>query len=227
MAMPPLPPADQEERDRVLAYLRAHPTLLDQHPDILADLVIPHGAGPKAASLIERQVQVLRERNLRLEGTLDELLRHARQNEALLDKTHELALTLLRIPDLKTRLGQLVEAMVRHFHADMVRLAMPAAHPALQHTHLDPLCLVLEEWPGPPATGEPRCGPLEAALAGWMFRAPHPPPASAALIPLPKGTGVLLIGSQDPHRFHLHMGTAVLRRLGDLAGAALEADSLS
>ena len=58
--MPIHPPTEQEERDRVLAYLRSHPDLLDRHPDLLADLIIPHGAG--SASLIERQVQVLRER---------------------------------------------------------------------------------------------------------------------------------------------------------------------
>jgi len=39
---------------------------------------------------------------------------------------------------------------------------------------------------------------------------------------------VLFIGSHDPHRFHRHMGTDVLRRLGDLAGAALqEVDALA
>jgi len=49
-------------------------------------------------------------------------------------------------------------------------------------------------------------------------------PASAALIPFPQQGGVLVIGSLDPQRFHAHMGTAVLRRLGDLAGAALRMD---
>ena len=100
--MPTTPPTEQEERDQVLAYLRSHPDLLDRYPELLADLIIPHGAG--LGSLIERQVQVLRERNLRLEGTLDELLRHARQNEALLDKVHELALALLCSTDLSARI---------------------------------------------------------------------------------------------------------------------------
>lgn len=218
--MPTTPPTEQEERDQVLAYLRSHPDLLDRYPELLADLIIPHGAG--LASLIERQVQVLRERNLRLEGTLDELLRHARQNEALLDKVHELALALLCSTDLSARIEALVHALVRHFHAEMVRLVLPAQHPAARLERAEPLCLALEDWPGPPAEGEPRCGPLDPALAGWLFPAPDGAPASAALIPLPGNLGVLLIGSHDPHRFHRHMGTAVLRRLGDLAGAALE-----
>jgi uncharacterized protein YigA (DUF484 family) len=215
-----LPPPEQEERDHVLAYLRRHPDLLDRHPELLADLAIPHGAG--SASLIERQVQVLRERNLRLEGTLDELLRHARQNEALLDKIHELALGLLRNADLDTRIECLVHGLVRDFHAETVRLVLSVQHPVTLRARDQPLCLALEDWPGPPAQGEPRCGPLDPELTDWMFPAPHAPPASTALIPLPKNLGVLLIGSQDPQRFHRHMGTAVLRRLGDLAGAALE-----
>ncbi|HET7687835.1 MAG TPA: DUF484 family protein [Candidatus Macondimonas sp.] len=224
--MPTHPPTEQEERDRVLAYLRSHPDLLDRHPELLADLIIPHGAG--SASLIERQVQVLRERNLRLEGTLDELLRHARQNEALLDKVHELALALLRSTDLSVRIEVLVHGLVRHFHAETVRLVLPRQHPAARCERAEPLCLTLEDWPGPPVEGEPCCGPLDPALAGWLFPAPDGAPASAALIALPGHAGVLFIGSHDPHRFHRHMGTDVLRRLGDLAGAALqEVDALA
>ncbi|HMM46159.1 MAG TPA: DUF484 family protein [Candidatus Macondimonas sp.] len=219
-----LPPRDPEERERVLAYLRSHPDLLDQHPEILADLAIPHGTGLGAASLIERQVQILRDRNLRLEGTLDELLRHARQNEALLDKTHELALTLLRATEVGTRVRGLVDALLRHFHADMVRVVLPAGHPALHCDGHATLCLTLDAWPAPRLDGEPRCGALEPALGAWLFPSPHPLPASAALIPLPQNGGVLVIGSLDPQRFHAHMGTAVLRRLGDLAGAALPMD---
>ena len=58
----------------------------------------------------------------------------------------------------------------------------------------------------------------------WLFPSPQPVPASAALIPFAQNGSVLVIGSLDPQRFHAHMGTAVLRRLGDLAGAALPMD---
>jgi hypothetical protein len=217
-------PSEPDERERVLTYLRSHPDLLDRHPEILADLAIPHGTGLGAASLIERQVQVLRDRNLRLEGTLDELLRHARQNEALLDKTHELALTLLRAGEIGARLRGLVDALLRHFHADMVRIVLPTGHPALRCDLDGPLCLTRDAWPAPPLDGEPRCGALDAALGVWLFPSPQPVPASAALIPFAQNGSVLVIGSLDPQRFHAHMGTAVLRRLGDLAGAALPMD---
>ena len=217
-------PSEPDERERVLTYLRSHPDLLDRHPEILADLAIPHGTGLGAASLIERQVQVLRDRNLRLEGTLDELLRHARQNEALLDKTHELALTLLRAGEIGARLRGLVDALLRHFHADMVRVVLPTGHPALRCDLDGPLCLTRDAWPAPPLDGEPRCGALDAALGMWLFPSPQPVPATAALIPFAHNGSVLVIGSLDPQRFHAHMGTAVLRRLGDLAGAALPMD---
>lgn len=217
-------PSEPDERERVLTYLRSHPDLLDRHPEILADLTIPHGTGLGAASLIERQVQVLRDRNLRLEGTLDELLRHARQNEALLDKTHELALTLLRAGEIGARLRGLVDALLRHFHADMVRVVLPTGHPALRCDLDGPLCLTRDAWPAPPLDGEPRCGALDAALGMWLFPSPQPVPASAALIPFAQNGSVLVIGSLDPQRFHAHMGTAVLRRLGDLACAALPMD---
>lgn len=105
----------------------------------------------------------------------------------------------------------------------MVRVVLPTRHPALR-CDLDPLCLTRDAWPAPPLDGEPRCGALDAALGMWLFPSPQPVPASAALIPFAQNGSVLVIGSLDPQRFHAHMGTAVLRRLGDLAGAALPMD---
>ena len=60
MAMPPLPPADQEERDRVLAYLRAHPTLLDQHPEVdSSKLQEQIAANEEVISLLGEQLDLI------------------------------------------------------------------------------------------------------------------------------------------------------------------------
>ncbi|GIR71397.1 MAG: hypothetical protein CM15mP74_26480 [Halieaceae bacterium] len=47
----------------VEAFLRANPNFLQDRPGLLAVLNLPHG-GEGAVSLVERQVSVLRERNI-------------------------------------------------------------------------------------------------------------------------------------------------------------------
>ena len=49
--------------EQVAAYLRAHKDFFVEHEALLADITIPHETG-KAVSLVERQVVVLRERNI-------------------------------------------------------------------------------------------------------------------------------------------------------------------
>src|SRR5262245_9853300 len=78
----------------VIEFLRANPTFLDQHPQLLSQLTIPHASGD-AVSLLERQVAVLREDNSRLKRQFDELIRHARHNEQLTQRIHALVLILM------------------------------------------------------------------------------------------------------------------------------------
>src|SRR5690554_3034051 len=47
----------------VAEYLRQNPAFFVEHDDLLADLLIPHQSG-QAVSLVERQVKLLRERNI-------------------------------------------------------------------------------------------------------------------------------------------------------------------
>ena len=64
--------------DLVATFLREHPEFLAQHPDLLTSLSLPHtvvGTGGKTVSLIERQIDVLRDKNRALEFQLAALIR--------------------------------------------------------------------------------------------------------------------------------------------------------
>ena len=84
---------------QVIAYLKADPLLLTRHPQLLEHVEITHAAG-SAVSLIERQVELLRGKNQRLESRLDKLLETAKDNELRADKVLKLALSLIRAPSL-------------------------------------------------------------------------------------------------------------------------------
>lgn len=51
---------DSEFEHDMVRYLRDHPNFFEGHQDLLADMILPHETGT-AVSLIERQVQILRE----------------------------------------------------------------------------------------------------------------------------------------------------------------------
>ena len=69
-AEPGGPPLDDEQ---IVDYLRAEPDFFKRHPNLLSELNLPHDTG-QAVSLIERQVAILRERNMQMRRRMNELL---------------------------------------------------------------------------------------------------------------------------------------------------------
>lgn len=77
----------------VMQYLQDHPDFFIGKDDLLAELRIPHNTGA-AASLVERQLAVHRQRNVELRQRLSDLLENARRNDQLFAKSRRLVLAL-------------------------------------------------------------------------------------------------------------------------------------
>lgn len=80
--------------DDVREFLVQNPDFLQTNPELLGLLQIPHASG-SAVSLVERQVSVLRERNVDLRHRLRDLGNTAKGNDQLFTDTRELVLALL------------------------------------------------------------------------------------------------------------------------------------
>src|SRR5690242_4813866 len=80
----------------VIEYLQRNPDFFERHPQLLTRLHIPHERGAATVSLVERQVQVLRDKNQLLDGKLREFVDVARGNDELVDKIHRLACGLIK-----------------------------------------------------------------------------------------------------------------------------------
>jgi len=211
----------------VVAWLQAHPQFLQQHPEVLAEQEISHDSGG-AASLIERQVGLLREENRELQSRLDEFVAVARSNEQRVTQLNNLAQALLEACDI----GQLMTGL-----ADCVRqqMAVDAVFAGICHTGdipgdadgaIRPLSgedacsdAVMEVL----RSGQPVCGPLSAAQVQALFEDADPQPASAAMVPLgeTQTQGVLVLASTDAEQFTADMGTLFLSLAGDLVTTAL------
>jgi uncharacterized protein YigA (DUF484 family) len=112
-------------------YLAAHPDFFERHSTLLSSLNLPHASGG-AVSLVERQISVLRQKDLKLERQLKELIEVARANDTLAAKIHELTLQLLATTDLQKTIAAIEEAMRSGFGADHAVLVLFAEPDSLE-----------------------------------------------------------------------------------------------
>ncbi len=221
----PLPTEPQVAR-----FLREHPEFLARHPAVLADLRVPHPTG-NAVSLIERQVDVLREQQRHLDQGYRELIEIARANEALKARLHRLTLKLLRARGLRAVVAALMEGLAEEGRVEIGGLlvfAKPLLNPSDPAEALPEF--VGRESPGCAAftdllaSGQPICGMPETSRAAALFGAMAPELRSAALVPLGfrHWTGVLGAGSRDPNRYTAGLGIEFLAQLGEITSAVLD-----
>ncbi len=219
------PGAGVDARD-VASFLRANPAFLDQHPELLRALSIPHGSGD-AVSLLERQVTVLRDDNARLKKQLDDWVRLARVNETLNHKIHELALTLMHAVGPQAIFASLDRGLREQFGADRVHsllFAEPAFIDGGNDTHFtgsdvarrEPFTALL-------AQGRTACGPLAPAMRAALI-IDDASAGSAVIMPLlgKAWDGVLVITSSDPTRYQADMGTEFLTFLKEIVTLVLD-----
>ncbi len=208
---------DGDQSQAVTAYLLQHPDFLLHHPELLAQLLVPHGAGG-AVSLIEHQVAVLREQLGKERGRLNHLMARAHDYEQLSARLHELTVQLITAPDRERACAALEASLREQFNAEAVAIKLFPVDP--EQRAEDPLVQSFVDFID---RDRALCGPLAPKQAEPLFGADAETIQSAALVPIrgTEQTGVLAIGSSDPKRFAPDMGTELLERLGAIAGAKL------
>ena len=211
-------------------YLATHPDFFEQNPRLLSALNLPHSSGG-TVSLIERQISVLRQKDLKRERQLKDLISVARANDVLAAKIHELTLQLLAATNLSTTVSVLEEAMRSGFGADQAVLVVFGDPDAFTDIDAGRFFRVIDR--KDPALKSfdtflngsgPRCGKIRDAQRESLFRNDAEEIGSAALVPIGKGAeiGFLAVGSVDSDRFHPGMSMDFLARLGDLIAGALK-----
>ena len=211
-------------------YLSAHPDFFERHSALLSSLNLPHGSGG-TVSLVERQVSVLRQKELKLERQLKELIQVARENDVLVAKFHELTLQLLAADDLAKTVSAVEEALRSGFKADQAVLVLFGDADAFDDIDAGRFFRVVkrdDDALKPFGTfldgTSARCGRIRDSQREFLFRQDADDIGSAALVPLGEGSeiGFLAVGSVDSDRFHPGMSIDFLTRLGDLVAGSLK-----
>ncbi len=219
--------ATESEEESIAAYLQHNPEFFERHLALLARLRLPHARGGSTISLVERQIEVLREKHASLEGKLADLVKVARGNDAIADKLHRFTRRLLAARSRADVIAS-VEASLREdfdaFHAVLVLIGDHGESTAQRFVRTvrsdDPN---LKSFETLFASGKPRCGQARDSQREFLFGTDANDIGSIALVPLgDKGVvGLLAIGSTDRDRFHPGMSTEFLARMGELIADSL------
>ena len=218
----------------VADYLLTYPDFFERNSQLL-DQVASAACSRRAAtvSLVERQVEVLRERNQALERKLKELVDVARANDALADRIHRLSQRLIRTRTLAESISAIETSLREDFDAmnsvlvlflEEARALEPEMGRFLRVAN--PADADIRTFDSLLSSGKPRCGQVRDAQRDYLFGKDSVEIGSVALTPLgQKGAlGILAIGASDAERFHPGMSTEFLsahRRTRDLRADAL------
>ncbi len=202
--------ASQLDELSVAEYLAAHPDFFTQHSGLLASMVVPAQNGSGTISLVERQQQAQREKIRQLETNYANLLVIGNQNDALADKLHQFTLRLIAATD-QAELSQVIsQSLQQDFNIEHASIVQPAQQAESSAE--------LQQWIA--QLSEPYCGNQPAPSIQQALPESY---QSFACIPLQIGqdSALLVLASQHQDRFYAGMGTMFLRRIGQLASAAL------
>ena len=203
--------SDNLDPKAVEAFLRAHPNFLQDRPGLLAVLNLPHG-GEGAVSLVERQVSVLRERNIASRQKLAELSDISRENDRLLDATRNTILALLAGENRADLSRTWLDQVTGTFKAEMGALVWldGSSDSAEEALITDKLVRQSSGFSGVLRPEEMQAVFGTAATEG-----------SAALVAIRSGEdhiGVLGVGSHDTQRYRPEDGTLFLDYLAEVIG---------
>ena len=215
-------------REQVARYLRTHSDFFMHHGELIETLAIPHETG-EAVSLVERQVELLRNKNKELDHKLKQLITVAKDNEKVSRRLHALTLGLVSIRGFNESLSGICDLLHADFPGTKVQLRL---FDLLPETNVKDCCGIEMSLQKSKLVQDL----FSSRRRGVAFLTKRQidnvfdnentkkPIRSAAAVALKKKhqLGVLFLGSTDSNRFQSGMGTLFLGNLGEIVGAKLQ-----
>lgn len=208
--------------EQVRNFLREHVDFFERHPDILDHIQVSHSSG-EAVSLVEKQVSVLRERNMEMRRRLNSLTSNARDNDRLYELTRKTVLSLMEAEDLDDLSSRFLSSMRGDFEVEYASFILFSDTSATAGSYrVESADSARREIGALIKSRTPVCGTLRGEELRYLFpEAGHV--GSAAVVPIFKGgeLGVIAVGSQDPLRYSAGMGTVFLSHIADVMARLL------
>ena len=210
--------SNQYNENDIAQFLEEHPEFFKNHIGLLATMYLPNAHGGGTVSLAERQQAAQRDKIREIERKYTELLEIGIENDAIINKMHRLALSLLKAATLNETIEALISTLQNEFNVPMVSLKLWASsnesHEVFGETD-ETIQAWLETLP------EPYCGHQpDSSIISMMDSEAR----SFAVVPLKNAQiiGLLAMASNEENRFYPEMGTMLIERIGDLVSAAIQ-----
>jgi uncharacterized protein YigA (DUF484 family) len=206
----------------VARYLHDHPEFFDQYAETLALVTLPDPHGGRAISITEKQLFNLRDKVRALEAKLADLIGFGEENDSISEKVHGLAVALISATDQASVVRALYSHLGGAFAVPHVTLRLWGAGQGAGH-EFDAVADTVKAFAS--SLSRPYCGTVagQESLAWFGDNATHL--GSMTQVPLRESGGVcfglLVMASEEAHRFYPELGTLYLERIGEMASSAV------
>jgi uncharacterized protein YigA (DUF484 family) len=203
--------------EMVRDYLIENNDFLQRNPEMLDHLHISHASG-SAISLVEKQVGILRERNIEMRRRLSTLTANARDNDKLYEQTRSLVLKLLCANSSAELQDAFVDSMKNDFQAEYASMILFGdPEKGNRNIRTETLQNAKNEIGALLRGRKAVCGALRKEELSYLFPKSGDI-GSAALMPLSNGEelGIIAVGSSDANRYSSSMGTLFLTHVADV-----------
>lgn len=212
---------DPLEAEAVADYLREHPEFFVAHDDLLPALRIPHQRGD-TVSLVERQLKLLRERNIEMRHRLSQLMDVARDNDRLFEKTRRLILDLLDANSLEEVVSAVEDSLRHEFQVPFVGFILFSESPLPVGRSVT--SSEAHQAIGGLLSGKAVCGALREHELAFLFGAEEAAQVGSTAVTAISYQGlhgVLAIASRDPQHYKSSVGTLFLSYITEVLGRVL------
>ena len=211
--------------DDVVQYLQDNPQFFDEHADALANIQISSGEdGDKIISFSDRQISTLRDKNLKLQDKMLELISFGERNDDISTKMHRISLALLTCTSLDDLLHKTKYNLCEDFAVPHIAIRLWNASGSennaeqLEFTPASKDIHAIAE-----NLTQPYCGShVDDEIKSWFGEdAAHLQSFSTITLRTTETIGMLVLASPEAQRFNAEMETLHLKRLGELVSTTL------
>lgn len=212
--------------EQVVEYLHNNRDFFMLRDELLLELNLPHQQQKGTSSLLEKQVSVLRERNIDMRNRLSQLTHNAQVNGEYFQHTRKLVLNLLTCRTIDAVSQALKASFQKDFGLAACSLTLFAEPDAYKDTTANVITQADAELviSGLINNRNSVFGVLRDNENSFLFKSKANLVGSAATIVLQadKKLGILAIGSGDPKHFSSGMDTLFLSFIADVVSRIIE-----
>ena len=206
--------------NQVLNYLESNPDFFNRNEEALSRVVLGHNSGD-AASIIERQIKTLRNRNQKIDKQISEMISVAKLNEEIFNKIRALCTSMIDIETWQQLNETLATHFLTNFKADYILCNIEEGSPNLNLDHIKFEEIRIGE--SFKTRTEPICLQLREEEMHDLFGSIHKKgQGTESVLLIPFGSrnrkGFLSVGSPDPLRFSNNMETMFANFISSLLG---------